>query len=186
MDQNSNGDSKCETLTEPVAVEPIQRVHLSDDAAKVASDAEVPDWLPAGWRVDTRVRAAGASAGTKDKYYFHLETGRRFRSKAEVMSFLETGVTGQKKRTTNGAGESSPENGSHSKRSKKAAPKISAAVKNFNFDDVPAKVKWELTDIHEGTWRPFLDVGVSVPESTRQQWAETFTYLTMNQDVQAI
>ncbi|KAL9265336.1 hypothetical protein AKJ16_DCAP22582 [Drosera capensis] len=68
MDQNSNGDSKCETLTEPVAVEPIQRVHLSDDAAKAASDAEVPDWLPAGWRVDTRVRAAGASAGTKDKF----------------------------------------------------------------------------------------------------------------------
>ncbi|KAL9265335.1 Methyl-CpG-binding domain-containing protein [Drosera capensis] len=119
-------------------------------------------------------------------YYIHLETGHRFRSKAEVMSFLETGVTGQKKRTMNGAGESPLKNGSHSKRSRKAAPKISAAVKNFNFDDVPAKVKWELTDIHEGTWRPLLDVGVSVPESTRQQWAETFTYLTMNQDVQAI
>ncbi|GAB2274373.1 Methyl-CpG-binding domain protein 5 [Dionaea muscipula] len=143
--------------------------------------SEVLDWLPPGWRVHSRVRASGASAGAKDKYYHHLESGRRFRSKKEVISFLGTGQeTGQKKkRPSSSAGDSPAENGSQSKKSKKSATRVTAAVKKFNFDDVPAKVKWELTDIYEGSWRPSLGGGERVPEMTRQQWADTFTHLTM-------
>lgn len=50
-----------------------------------------PDWLPAGWITELKTRMAGSTAGTTDKYYKEPSTGRRFRSKNEVLSFLQTG-----------------------------------------------------------------------------------------------
>ncbi|XP_010255468.1 PREDICTED: uncharacterized protein LOC104596134 isoform X2 [Nelumbo nucifera] len=46
-----------------------------------------PDWLPDGWVMDVKVR----KTGQKDKYYIHLKTGRKFRSKDGVLRYIETG-----------------------------------------------------------------------------------------------
>ncbi|KAK8637569.1 hypothetical protein V6N13_136045 [Hibiscus sabdariffa] len=48
-------------------------------------------WLPPGWLIEDRVRSSGATAGLVDRYYFEPSSGRRFRSKKEVLYFLETG-----------------------------------------------------------------------------------------------
>ncbi|GLJ28100.1 hypothetical protein SUGI_0551930 [Cryptomeria japonica] len=50
-----------------------------------------PDWLPSGWITEIRIRKSGNSAGHMDKYYFEPVNGERFRSKAEVQRYLETG-----------------------------------------------------------------------------------------------
>ncbi|MCO5606492.1 hypothetical protein L7F22_060680 [Adiantum nelumboides] len=68
---------------------------LSEDKEK-STDPRVriiasPDWLPAGWITEVKTRMAGSTAGTTDKYYKDPVTGRRFRSKNEVLSFLQTG-----------------------------------------------------------------------------------------------
>lgn len=50
-----------------------------------------PGWLPVGWITEIKTRKAGITAGTKDKYYKDPISGHRFRSKNEVMSYLQTG-----------------------------------------------------------------------------------------------
>ncbi|XP_073064793.1 methyl-CpG-binding domain-containing protein 6-like [Primulina eburnea] len=52
--------------------------------------AKKPEWLPEDWRIDLRVRTSGASTGLIDRYFFD-PSGRKFRSKHEVLHFLETG-----------------------------------------------------------------------------------------------
>ena len=46
--------------------------------------------LPPGWRVLEKVRCAGGSIGTRDKYWFS-PNGRRFRSKREIREYLLAG-----------------------------------------------------------------------------------------------
>ncbi|KAJ7533702.1 hypothetical protein O6H91_13G060500 [Diphasiastrum complanatum] len=57
-----------------------------------------PDWLPDGWTTEIRIRELGNTAGTKDKYYVDPSNGRRFRSKKEVMEYLQTGNLSRWKR----------------------------------------------------------------------------------------
>ncbi|XP_073271742.1 methyl-CpG-binding domain-containing protein 6-like isoform X1 [Primulina huaijiensis] len=52
--------------------------------------AKRPEWLPEDWRIDLRVRTSGASTGLIDRYFFD-PSGRKFRSKHEVLHFLGTG-----------------------------------------------------------------------------------------------
>jgi len=72
-----------------------------------------------------------------------------------------------------------PQANSQTLKKKKSEMNAKDMVKCFNFDDVPAKVKWELTDVYEGTWRPLLNGVDRVPESTEQEWFAAFTYLTL-------
>eukprot|EP00250_Pteridium_aquilinum_P013416 c21329_g1_i2 orf=528-2447(-) len=48
-----------------------------------------PDWLPQGWVTELKTRGSGNSAGSKDKYYVDPMSNRRFRSRKEVIAFLE-------------------------------------------------------------------------------------------------
>lgn len=50
-----------------------------------------PAWLPKGWITEVQTRRTGTTAGTRDKYYKDLVSGRRFRSRNEVIHFLQTG-----------------------------------------------------------------------------------------------
>ncbi|MCO5551800.1 hypothetical protein L7F22_005302 [Adiantum nelumboides] len=50
-----------------------------------------PAWLPPGWITEVQTRRSGTTAGTRDKYYKDLVSGRRFRSKNEVIYYLQTG-----------------------------------------------------------------------------------------------
>ncbi|MCO5610932.1 hypothetical protein L7F22_065177 [Adiantum nelumboides] len=52
---------------------------------------ESPAWLPPGWITEVQTRQSGTTAGTRDKYYKDLVSGRRFRSKNEVIYYLQTG-----------------------------------------------------------------------------------------------
>ncbi|KAJ8439875.1 hypothetical protein Cgig2_003941 [Carnegiea gigantea] len=147
------------------------------------AEMEIPGWLPPGWTVVERVRASGASAGTRDKYYLESVTKRRFRSKKEVLYYLQTGSTPLKRKknadSDADATVSQPQANSQTLKKKKSEMNAKDMVKRFNFDDVPAKVKWELTDVYEGTWRPLLNGVDRVPESTEQEWFAAFTYLTL-------
>ncbi|GMG98264.1 hypothetical protein Nepgr_000104 [Nepenthes gracilis] len=162
----------------PPCATPLREHWGGSEPASDPSPAEVTDWLPLGWRVEFRVRSSGASAGTKDKYYVDPVSNSRFRSKKEVLFFLETGQK-KKKRAVNSDGDTPSANNSHSQKRKKSASKATVSVKNFNFDDVPAKVKWSLTDVYEGLWRPLLGGVERVAETAKQEWAATFTYLTL-------
>ncbi|KAK2641043.1 hypothetical protein Ddye_022806 [Dipteronia dyeriana] len=65
---------------------------LSDAVASM----ELPSWLPQGWQIETKVRTSGATAGVVDKFYFDTVLGNRFRSKKEVLYFIEFGIKREK------------------------------------------------------------------------------------------
>uniref|UniRef100_A0A7C8ZQK5 MBD domain-containing protein n=1 Tax=Opuntia streptacantha TaxID=393608 RepID=A0A7C8ZQK5_OPUST len=185
----SNGTSVPETASDlpeptcrensPETPQPSDRQEgsgpLSDDAALTSK----PDWLPSGWKFIERVRSSGASAGTRDKYYLDPVSNRQFRSKKEVLYYLETGSVKKKKRSMNSDTENTAQANSQTPKRNKAEAKAKELAKYFDFDDIPAKVKWELTDIYEGTWRPLINGVDRVPESSKQEWSAAFTYLTL-------
>ncbi|KAL8162466.1 hypothetical protein V2J09_013955 [Rumex salicifolius] len=173
----------------PMPAEPSTPVHYSSGAGATSDatprtnplnpDSEAPDWLPPGWQVEFRVRTSGATAGHKDKYYYCPDSNRRFRSKKEVMSFLETGKVGSKKKKGDGLdGENTQSN---TKRKKAVASR--ASVDNFKFNDVPAKVKWVLTDAYEGLWSPLVNGVDRVSELEKQDWAAAYRYLSLQKSL---
>ncbi|CAO2824952.1 unnamed protein product [Amaranthus hypochondriacus] len=134
-----------------------------------------PDWLPPGWICKERVRASGASAGARDKYYIDPVTQRRFRSKNEVLNYLETG-TPKKRRNIHSDADHTPR--SESKR-KKSNTKVKDVSMNFNFEDVPEKVTCNLRNNYETTWTPSFRGADRVPDPVQQEWAATYTYLNL-------
>ncbi|KAI3461267.1 hypothetical protein Pfo_017930 [Paulownia fortunei] len=62
--------------------------------------AKRPSWLPEDWKIDLRVRSSGATAGLIDRYYVEPSGQRKFRSKIEVLHFLETGNKPKRKSTS--------------------------------------------------------------------------------------
>ncbi|XP_050369643.1 methyl-CpG-binding domain-containing protein 5-like [Argentina anserina] len=140
------------------------------------SDPMSMDWLPAGWRVEYKVRSSGATAGITDRYYYDPVSGRRFRSKKEVLRFMETGTLKK-----NADSDKTSEEGSASKKQRKSSTKPRSVV-NFDFSDVPAKVEWVLTDSSQWSWTPFIG-DQKVPESTAKEWANAFTVFTSNSNI---
>ncbi|GMI84079.1 hypothetical protein HRI_002077200 [Hibiscus trionum] len=142
-------------------------------------------WLPSGWLIEDRVRSSGATAGLTDRYYFEPSSGRRFRSKKEVLYFLETGSPQPKRKKGSEASSSeglSTENspGNKQKKSNKKPKPL-----NFDFVNVPEKVDWLLTDAHADYWTAVLG-NEPVPKSTRQDWAAAFSSLIANKSSQAM
>ncbi|KAJ7521345.1 hypothetical protein O6H91_19G049000 [Diphasiastrum complanatum] len=80
------------------AAEVISAVAPRGPYQRPARIIKPPDWLPDGWTAEIRTREMGNTAGTKDKYYVDPTTGRRFRSKNEVMEYVETGNLSRWKR----------------------------------------------------------------------------------------
>ncbi|KAL6204580.1 hypothetical protein ACLB2K_021847 [Fragaria x ananassa] len=159
------------TMEESQEVGKAQSNGTAGRAKAKGSDPMSMDWLPAGWRVEYKVRSSGATAGSTDRYYHDPVSGRRFRSKKEVLHFLETGTPKKNANSDKTTVESSA-----SKRQRKSSTKPSPAV-NFDFFDVPAKVEWVLTDSSQWTWTPFIG-DQKVPESTAKEWATVFTVFT--------
>ncbi|XP_050140976.1 methyl-CpG-binding domain-containing protein 5-like [Malus sylvestris] len=130
------------------------------------------NWLPPGWSVQEKVRSSGLTAGSTDRYYFDPVSGRRFRSKIEVLRFLETGTT-KKAKTENASADKTSVEGSGSQKQKKSSTKPKNSALNFDYTDVPEKVEWALTDSSGQSWTPFID-NKKVPESTSKEWAAAF------------
>ncbi|KAJ4978355.1 hypothetical protein NE237_009135 [Protea cynaroides] len=148
------------------------------ELAMVETSPKTPDWLPPGWLMENRIRTTGVTAGLKDRYFYDPVSGRQFRSKKEVLCFIETGSSGRyrsgsKKSNTDAnimALESSGgdrQNGSNLKGKRSNASR-------FNFNNRPSKVRWVLTDSANGLWTPFIG-DESLPESSKQEWATAFT-----------
>ncbi|KAK9998625.1 hypothetical protein SO802_018228 [Lithocarpus litseifolius] len=135
--------------------------------------AAAPDWLPAGWTVEDRVRSSGLTAGTVDRYYFHSVSGSRFRSKKEVLYFLETGTKRKKGKPSENSDADTME-GSGGQKQKKSATKAKTFALKFDFSNVPEKVQWVLTDFSKGSWAPFTG-DKKVPQTTVQEWEAAFT-----------
>jgi len=66
-----NGNSVPESVSHhsgPVDPPELRRPsHKKGGSDPPPAEMEKPDWLPPGWTVVERVRASGASAGTRDK-----------------------------------------------------------------------------------------------------------------------
>lgn len=107
-----------------------------------------PDWLPTGWFTELKTRGGGSSAGTKDKYYYDPVTQRRFRSKIEVLSYLETGIIGRYKPKVKSEGQVG--------RKRKTSAAFYQYAASFDNSFRPTKVRWVLNDT-DGSWIPFVN-----------------------------
>ncbi|KAG2310949.1 hypothetical protein Bca52824_022506 [Brassica carinata] len=139
--------------------------------------APLDNWLPRGWRVEDKVRASGARAGIVDKYYLEPITGRRFRSRTEVLYYLEHGTTpkkGSKKTKNTGSSSGHLEGKGRNQSSKKA---IEPPPLNFDFENAPEKVSWCMGNAGEEAWTPFVGDG-KVQDSVRRDWCTAFTVIT--------
>ncbi|XP_052187539.1 methyl-CpG-binding domain-containing protein 6-like isoform X3 [Diospyros lotus] len=94
--------SSADGMTESAAAESTPSGRKGAPAADGL--AETPNWLPDGWRVLTKVRASGATAGSTDRYYVDPLSGFRFRSKKEVEYYLQTGTKRKKASVTDSDG----------------------------------------------------------------------------------
>ncbi|KAH6836794.1 methyl-CPG-binding domain protein 5 [Perilla frutescens var. hirtella] len=90
-----------------IAAEPISMYVPGEDSAEATPRAvrrrnpdemlKRPSWLPEDWTIDLRVRSSGATAGLIDRYYVEPSGHRKFRSKIEVLHYLETGSKPKRK-----------------------------------------------------------------------------------------
>ncbi|KAI4385997.1 hypothetical protein MLD38_003973 [Melastoma candidum] len=141
---------------------------------RIRSPADAPDWLPKGWIVEDRVRTSGATAGSIDKYYTDPVTRQVFRSKNEVLHYVETGTRLKRKKNVDGPdGERMDVVSSGGRRQKKAAP---LPPPSFDFDNVPT-VTWVLEDSSNDSWVPHMD-DHEVPKPVQQQWSSAFSWIT--------
>ncbi|XP_022159862.1 uncharacterized protein LOC111026151 isoform X2 [Momordica charantia] len=56
----------------------------------IVKTSERPEWLPDGWKVESRTRMSGSNVGGVYKCYIDPVTGNRFYSKPEVFRYLRT------------------------------------------------------------------------------------------------
>ncbi|KAE8656812.1 Detected protein of confused Function [Hibiscus syriacus] len=166
---------------------PVQGLDISPSSAESKGKRRlVPTetWLPTGWLIEDRVRSSGATAGLVDKYYVDPFSGRKFRSKKEVLYYLETGMPPPKKKkgTETSGSEDAGRGNSGGKKQKK--PDKKSKPLNFDFVNMPQKVDWLLTNASEDFWIPFFGDG-QVAEPTRQDWDAAFVFVTSRKTGQA-
>ncbi|CAN6442638.1 unnamed protein product [Victoria cruziana] len=141
---------------------PVQAA-LPEKPASETVAVNRPEWLPAGWTTGIKVRTSGATAGARDKYFYDPVSNRRFRSKKEVLNFLQTGKLGRYKP------KALKELDAHS-TDKDLSAGLNSKRKNIDFFSRPAKVKWVL-DGPNGTWTPFIG-NEELSESTKRAWMD--------------
>lgn len=153
-DQNQeNGKLLVQEQREKALEQAIEPVFRTPDGrgAKSRRHTEIiqsPDWLPRGWFTELKTRGGGSSAGTKDKYYYDPVTQRRFRSKVEVLNYLETGMIGRYKPKIKSDGQVG--------RKRKTSAAFYQYAASFDNSFRPTKVRWVLNDT-DGTWIPFVN-----------------------------
>ncbi|KAJ0021430.1 hypothetical protein Pint_32378 [Pistacia integerrima] len=172
---------------------------------------ETLEWLPSGWLVEDRVRSSGATAGLIDRipevtkaeiilncgiryyasgkallqrrnrYYFDPSSARRFRSKKEVLYFLETGTPRKRKKGAENSNADVDKSGTKGKTvpapTPTPMPAPAPAPLNFDYCNAPEKIQWVLTKTSEDSWTPFIGKD-KVPENSKREWAVAFTFLS--------
>ncbi|KAI4304636.1 hypothetical protein MLD38_040116 [Melastoma candidum] len=180
-DSTSNGpdvpaDSTPDGVTKSPATDNMGPASGEDSKSRrrVRPAADAPDWLPKGWTVEDRVRTSGATAGTVDKYYCDPVSKHVFRSKNEVLHYVQTGMRLKRKRNMDSPdGEAADADiSSGCKQKRGAAP----APPKLDFDNVPT-VTWVAKDRAKDSWVPHVD-GREVTKSAQQQWSAAFSWIT--------
>ncbi|KAL0784944.1 hypothetical protein Bca101_001189 [Brassica carinata] len=179
--QRSNqGGRRMSNGTEQVNPSPDISAQQSESKSRKRS-APLDSWLPDGWRVEDKVRTSGATAGSVDKYYYEPVTGRRFRSRTEVLYYLEHGTTpkkGSKKADFNPDHlEGQGRNKSSRKAKEQPPPPPPPRPLNFDFENAPEKVSWSMANSGDEAWSPFLGED-KVQDSVRLDWCAAFTAVT--------
>ncbi|KAF8082702.1 hypothetical protein N665_0809s0005 [Sinapis alba] len=168
--------------TDEVNPPPDNSAHQSESKSRKRS-APLDNWLPDGWRVEDKVRTSGATAGVVDKYYYEPVTGRRFRSRTEVLYYLEHGTSkkGNKKADFN---PDHLEGQGRNKSSRKAKeqpppppPPPPTRPLNFDFENPPEKLSWSMANSGDEAWSPFVGDD-KVQDSMRRDWCSAFTAVT--------
>ncbi|XP_043702943.1 methyl-CpG-binding domain-containing protein 5-like [Telopea speciosissima] len=142
------------------------------ELAMIETSPKTPDWLPSGWLMESRIRGSGVTAGMKDRYFYDPVSGRQFRSKKEVLSFIQTGSSGRKRpnsmKSNTDATIMASESSGYVRRNRSNSKGKRSNVSSFDFNNRPAKVRWVLTDSVNGLWTPFI--GDESPlESSKQE-----------------
>ncbi|XP_071931535.1 methyl-CpG-binding domain-containing protein 5-like isoform X4 [Coffea arabica] len=182
----------------PMASAAIEVTPLSQRRPRrpVEEMAERPDWLPDDWKIEVRVRTSGATAGTSDRYFFS-PSGLKFRSKVEVLEFLETGSRRKKKLKSDANAtvrhKCLPSDGPSDQRkktSKQASGNPSDHQKkksksnirdfsdmNFDFRNPPRSLTWVQANDCPDDWLPTFS-NATVPKSERTEWGNVYSRVT--------
>ncbi|CDY33033.1 BnaA10g12390D [Brassica napus] len=162
------------------------RIGMSNGTEQTRKRAAPGDsnWLPPGWRVEDKVRTSGATAGSVDKYYYEPITGRKFRSKTEVLYYLEHGTSkkGSKKPDNTDSSSDHLEGQGSNKSSRKAKeptppPRPRSPPLKFDFENPPEKVSWSAANAGGEGWTPFVGDD-KVQDSLRREWCTAFNVIT--------
>ncbi|KAI3937892.1 hypothetical protein MKX01_027819 [Papaver californicum] len=140
--------------------------------------ADLPEWLPQGWKMERKVRQNGASAGMIDAVYTDPEKGRKFWSKVGVLRYLETGtgrIRPKRRKPSNPLTQRRPS----SKRRKKTASttdftdqaEFGSQVQNLDADGF-------------GSLNPLVG-GDTVTEQTMHDWDAHFTIAEVGKSFQS-
>ncbi|XP_010426094.1 PREDICTED: methyl-CpG-binding domain-containing protein 5-like [Camelina sativa] len=175
----SNGTDQAQPPPENTA-NPVD----SSKSRKRATPGDDNNWLPPDWRTEVRVRTSGTKAGVVDKFYYEPITGRKFRSKNEVLYYLEHGTPKKAVKKADNNGDLHPKHsegrGSSSRRQTKSNKKANEPPPkpvNFDFMNVPEKVTWTGTDGSDKAWWPSIG-DYKIQESVSQDWDKAFTLVT--------
>ncbi|CAF2074648.1 unnamed protein product [Brassica napus] len=182
----SNGTDQAqppsEKLSLPVESRPKKRASPGDNWAP-----------PPGWTTEEKVRTSGTKAGLVDKFYYEPVTNRKFRSRTEVMYYLEHGTPKKKnKKSVNNSdtkSQRSEDRGSYKrltqsnkKANEQPPPSPPPMPLDFDFLNVPEKVIWTGTNGLQEAWCPFIG-DYKIQESVSQDWDRAFTLLTANANI---
>ncbi|XP_055814612.1 methyl-CpG-binding domain-containing protein 5-like [Solanum dulcamara] len=137
--------------------------------------AQRPSWLPENWVFQQVLRTSGATAGIIDKYYYESISEDKFRSKNEVIYFLETGGKSNKESAESSSTDSTTSEGPKRKK-KKSNLKTKKVNTPLYFDcaNPPERVCWTQTDSSVDTWEPSIN-GNMISEIEKQEWDVVFT-----------
>ncbi|PHT69069.1 hypothetical protein T459_28556 [Capsicum annuum] len=164
-------ESKMEVPMKESVVETVTPVYKVNRSVEV--NVKRPSWLPEDWKFEPKVRTNGASAGAVENYYYEPVSGKRFRSKPDVLHFLETG--GRCKRST--GGDATPSETPNSKKQKKSSSMKEEKKTTSSYSDSlnpPQSVCWVLMDSAAETLTPFIH-GKMIPEGQKQEWDAVFS-----------
>ncbi|CAL9244241.1 unnamed protein product [Arabidopsis halleri] len=166
--------------TDQVNPSPDSSSHQAESKSRKRA-APGDNWLPPGWRVEDKIRTSGATAGSVDKYYYEPNTGRKFRSRTEVLYYLEHGTSkrGGAKKVENTDFQSDLFEGQGSNRASRKAkePPPPPPPLDFDFKNPPEKVSWSMANAGEEAWVPIIG-DVKVQDSVRRDWSTAFTFIT--------
>ncbi|KAI3889566.1 hypothetical protein MKX03_007510 [Papaver bracteatum] len=143
----------------------------------VIEGADLPEWLPQGWKMERKVRQNGASAGMIDAVYTDPEKGRKFWSKVGVLRYLETG-TGRIRPKRLKPSNPSTRRRPSSKRRK------TASMPDFTDQAESGSQAQNLDADGFGSLNPLVG-GETVTEQTVHDWDADFTITEVGKSLQS-